>query len=263
MFGWLTSTPPNPILLTAGPVQLHWYGVSLALALLGGVLLALRLGKRAGMQAETIIDLAFVASLCAIAGARIVHVLNDWAYYSRHLVEVPQFWKGGLAFHGVLLGGLLATWGFARARRLNLFQLADVAFPALVLGQVLGRWGNWFNQELYGRPTDVAWAIPIDLAHRLPGYEAFSHFHPLFLYEMVGNAGVLALLLILWRWRRKRLGDIAAAYLILSPSIRLGLDSLRLDQPMIGPMTNAQLFSILLILAGMVLAFTRARRPLH
>ncbi|MEK7631642.1 MAG: prolipoprotein diacylglyceryl transferase [Patescibacteria group bacterium] len=273
MFGWLTSAPPNPILLTLGAVQLRWYGVSLALALLAGVMLAQHLAKRVGIARERIVDLALVATICAIVGARLVHVLNDWTYYRMHLADIPQLWKGGLAFHGVLLGGLLAAWLYARWKRLNVVLLADVLFPALALGQVIGRWGNWFNQELYGRPTNVAWAIPIDPLHRLAGYEALTRFHPLFLYEMLGNAVILGLLLYLWHRPvrqdgasgrpTRRTGDVAAAYLILSPSLRFGLDFLRLEQPMIGPVTNAQIFSILLILAGLALAFTRSRRPLH
>lgn len=273
MLGWLTSAPPEPVVFHLGSFAVRWYGLCLALGLLAGVLLAQRLAKRSGIAPEAIIDLALVATLSAIVGARVVHVLNDWTYYGAHLGDIPQFWQGGLAFHGVLLGGLLATWLFVRKRKIPLFRLLDVLFPALALGQVLGRWGNWFNQELYGTPTDIAWAIPIDPAHRLAGYEAFTRFHPLFVYEMLGNAVILGLLLLLWRWparrdgvsggRGRRIGDVAAAYLILSPSIRFGLDFFRLEQPMIGPVTNAQVFSLILILAGLTLAFTRGRRPLH
>lgn len=263
MLGWLTSAPPEPVIFHLGSFAVRWYGLSLALGLFAGVLLAQRLAKRSGIASEAIVDLAFVATLSAIVGARVVHVLNDWTYYGAHLGEIPQFWQGGLAFHGVLLGGLLATWLFVRKRKIPLFRLLDVLFPALALGQVLGRWGNWFNQELYGTPTNIAWSIPIDPAHRLAGYEAFTRFHPLFAYELLGNAVILGLLLLLWRWRGRRLGDIAAMYLILSPSLRFGLDFFRLDQPMLGPLTNAQIFSIILVFVGIALAFTRGRRPLH
>ncbi len=263
MFGWFTNAPPEPVFFHLGIFTVRWYGLCLALGLLAGVLLAQRLAKRTGIAAEAIVDLALYATLSAIVGARVVHVLNDWAYYGAHLREIPQFWQGGLAFHGVLLGGLLATWLFVRKRKLSTFRLLDVLFPALALGQILGRWGNWFNQELYGKPTDVAWAIPIDPAHRLAGYELFTRFHPLFAYELLGNALILGLLLWLWRWRGRKLGDVAAAYLILSPALRFVLDFWRLDQPMVGPMTNAQIFSLMLIVTGFVLAFTRGRRPLH
>lgn len=263
MLGWLTSAPPNPILLTLGPVQLHWYGVSLAMGLLAGVMLAQHLGKRIGLTREQVVDLTFIMVVCALVGARLLHVFNEWTYYQAHLVEIPQIWRGGIAFHGALLGGVLAVWWYYRRHKRNIIQLVDVLFPALALGQIIGRWGNWFNQELYGRPTDLPWAIPIDPVHRLVGFEAFARFHPLFLYEMLGNAIILVILLYIWKRKSVRMGDVAAAYLILSPSLRFGLDFLRLGEPMIGPFTNAQLFSSILILAGVGLAFTRQRRAVY
>ncbi|MEK7570341.1 MAG: prolipoprotein diacylglyceryl transferase [Patescibacteria group bacterium] len=263
MFGWLTHAPPNPILLTLGAVQLHWYGVSLALGLLAGVFLAQHVGKRIGLTREQVVDLTLIMVVSALVGARLLHVLNEWTYYQGHLIEILQIWKGGIAFHGALLGGALAVWGYCRQHKRNIFQLADVLLPALALGQIIGRWGNWFNQELYGRPTGLPWAIPIDPAHRLLGFEAFTRFHPLFLYEMLGNAIILVFLLLLWKRKKLHIGDVAAAYLVLSPGVRLGLDFLRLGEPMIGPFTNAQLFSFILILVGVALVFTRQRRPLY
>jgi phosphatidylglycerol---prolipoprotein diacylglyceryl transferase len=262
MLGWL-GEPPAPILLHLGSFSVRWYGLILALALLGGVLLAQHLGKRTGLKPEKITDLAFLATVTALVGARVVHVLNDWAYYSQHLGEVPQIWHGGLAFHGVLLGGLLALWLYSWRQKLSPLFLLDIALPALALGQVIGRWGNWVNQELYGRPTTLPWAIPIAPAHRVEGFETFATFHPLFLYESIGNLLILVLLLWLWRWPGRREGDVAGAYLVLSPALRFGLDYLRLGQPMVGPFTNAQLFSLVLVAAGLALLFTRWRRPVH
>ncbi len=263
MFGWLTHTPPDPVWFTLGGFSVRWYGVLLAAGLLSGVLLAQRLAKRSGIHPERVTDLALVTAGAAIVGARLVHVLDEWGYYRNHLGESVQFWNGGLAFHGVLLGGLLALWAFSRWQKITTFVLLDFCFPALALGQVIGRWGNWLNQELYGAPTALPWGIPIDAAHRAAGYEAVTHFHPLFLYESAGNALVLAVLLLVWRWRGRRLGDVAAVYLILSPLLRFSLDFLRLHQPMIGPLTNAQVFSLPLIAAGIALLATRGRRVTH
>ncbi|MDP2789824.1 MAG: prolipoprotein diacylglyceryl transferase [bacterium] len=262
MLGWL-STPPGPILFQIGSISVRWYGVILAIALLSGVFLAQRLGKRGGVKQEKIIDLAFIATIAALIGARLVHVLNDWDYYSQHLLEIIKVWHGGLAFHGVLFGGVLALWIFSRWQKITPLLLLDVVFPALALGQVIGRWGNWINQELYGRPTNLPWALAISPEHRVAGYEAFTTFHPLFLYESLGNLAILILLLLLWRLKGRRLGDVAAVYLILSPALRFGLDYLRLGQPMVGPVTNAQIFSLVLIAAGLVLFFTRRQRPVQ
>jgi phosphatidylglycerol:prolipoprotein diacylglycerol transferase len=251
MINWLVSTPPNPILWQIGNVQLRWYGLILALALAAGVWLALNLAKKSGIQPEKIFDLALVASVSAIIGARVFHVLEEWSYYGSHLGDIYKFWQGGLAFHGVLFGGVMALFWWCRKNRIAVLKMLDLVFPALVLGQVIGRWGNWFNQELYGRPTDLPWAIPIQPEYRLNGFENFTTFHPLFLYESLGNLLILLVLLIWWRWPKKKAGDVAAVYLMLSPALRFGLDFLRLNQTSLGPLTYAQIFSLLLILVGL------------
>lgn len=260
MFGWLHGAPPDPAFFRIAGVTVHWYGVILALALLVGILIAQRLVKRDGIAPEHVTDLALVATVAALIGARLVHVLNAWSYYRDHLVEALQIWRGGLAFHGVLLGGLLALWLYSRAKRIAPLRLLDVSFPALAAGQVIGRWGNWINQELYGTPTNVPWALTIDSAHRAPGYELVTTYHPIFLYESLGNALILTILLLVWRRPHRRLGDITATYLVLSPLLRFGLDFFRIQQPMIGPLTNAQVFSLILTAAGIVLFMTRSRR---
>ncbi len=263
MFGWLTHAPPPPILFHVGSLDVRWYGVLMAVALLGGLLLAQWLAKQSRVAPEHILDLGLIATILAVLGARIVHVFDEWSYYQYHLGEIAQFWRGGLAFHGVLAGGILAVWIFCRWRHHAFLLLLDIAMPALALGQVIGRWGNWFNQELYGRATTLPWAIPIDSSHRLATVASSPTFHPLFLYESLGNAVVLALLLLLWHWQGRRQGDVVAAYLILSPLLRFGLDFFRLDQPMVGALTNAQVFSLMLIAAGLALLFTRRQRPVQ
>ncbi|MEK7518705.1 MAG: prolipoprotein diacylglyceryl transferase [Patescibacteria group bacterium] len=262
MFGWLSS-PPDPLLLHFGNISVRWYGAILATALLSGVYLAQYLAKRVGLKPEKITDLAFFTTVAALIGARIVHVLNDWGYYGQNPGEIVQVWHGGLAFHGVLLGGLLALWLYSRRQKLAPILLFDISFPALALGQVIGRWGNWVNQELYGRPTTLPWAMNIAPENRVAGFTSFTTFHPLFLYESFGNAIILVILLIVWRCRNRRLGDVAAAYLVLSPALRFGLDYLRLGQPMVGSVTNAQVFSWFLVVAGLALLFTRRHRPVQ
>lgn len=247
---WLHTTLPQPGLLTLGNFTVRWYGLCLALALLAGVLLAQRLAPRINLKSQHVIDLAVWATVAAIIGARLVHVIEEWGYYRYHLIEIPAIWRGGLAFHGVVLGGVLALWFFSRRYKISTLSLLDVATPALVLGQAIGRWGNWFNQELYGKPSDLAWSIPIASENRLSGYEQYVTFHPLFLYESLGNVIILVLLLILWR-RKPRVGLVTGVYFILSPLLRFFLDYLRLQQPMIGLFTDAQVLSILLIIFGL------------
>lgn len=249
----MLAAPQTANILTVGSLSIRWYGLILAVALLSGVLLAQRLGKRVGIAPEKLVDLAIIAAVLGVIGARLAHVFQTWSYYQSHLLEIVQVWKGGLAFHGVLAGGLLALWLFHRRQKIPWRILLDVATPALALGQVIGRWGNWVNQELYGRPTSVPWALDIAPANRLPGYEAFSTFHPLFLYESVANACILVVLLLLWRRKQMQPGTVAAVYFILSPSVRFGLDFLRLQQTQIGSLTVAQILSPILVAAGVAL----------
>ncbi|PIS40772.1 MAG: prolipoprotein diacylglyceryl transferase [Candidatus Kerfeldbacteria bacterium CG08_land_8_20_14_0_20_43_14] len=254
MFKWLVSTPPGSIIASLGGLQIRWYGLIMALALLAGIFLAMKLAEKSGIKSEKIISLAFVAAICAILGARLFHVLEEWSYYGSHLGEVYKFWQGGLAFHGVVFGGLVALFFWSKRNQLSILKLLDIVFPALVLGQAIGRWGNWFNQELYGKPTNLPWAIPIQPEFRVSGYENFSSFHPLFLYESLGNLIILIFLLMLWK-KKPKTGIIAASYLILSPALRFGLDFLRLNQPGLGNFSYAQVFCLILIVAGFVILF--------
>ncbi|MFA6588532.1 MAG: prolipoprotein diacylglyceryl transferase [Patescibacteria group bacterium] len=254
MFNWLFHTPPEPVILNLGVLQIRWYGLLLALALVAGVWLSIQLAKQINIPGEKITNLAILATFSAVIGARIFHVLEEWNYYSNHLGDIFKFWQGGLAFHGVVLGGVIALIFWVRSNKYRLLQVLDFAFPALILGQVIGRWGNWFNQELYGKPTNLAWGIPIQAEFRVSGYENFFRFHPLFLYESFGNLLILILLLYLWK-KHLKTGTIAATYLILSPLLRFFLDFLRLNQAHLGVLTYAQIFSLILITVGLAILF--------
>jgi phosphatidylglycerol:prolipoprotein diacylglycerol transferase len=177
-----------------------------------------------------------------IIGARLWHVLTPppssiaqgftTQYYLTHPLDALAIWKGGLGIPGTILGGLVAMYLYARAHReIGFLEWTDIAAPSLALGQAIGRWGNFFNQELYGAPTDLPWKIYIDPAHRLAGYADFSFYHPLFAYESILN--LANMLLLLWIIRRYRTalkrGDVFNVYLIAYPLIRFSLDFLRLD----------------------------------
>jgi phosphatidylglycerol---prolipoprotein diacylglyceryl transferase len=250
IYTWLHTTLPQPGLVSIGQFTIRWYGLCLAMALLAGVVLAQRFAVKRNLKSSQVIDLAVWVTIAAIIGARLVHVIETWGYYRYHLVEIIAIWRGGLAFHGVVIGGVLALLWFSRRNKISALALLDIATPALVLGQVIGRWGNWFNQELYGSPSTLPWSIPIEWKNRLSGYELYVTFHPLFLYESLGNALILILLLVIWR-RKPRVGVVTGLYFVLSPLLRFFLDYLRLQQPMMGPFTDAQVLSILLIIFGL------------
>jgi phosphatidylglycerol:prolipoprotein diacylglycerol transferase len=180
--------------------------------------------------------------LLAVIGARLYHVftpspsmaevgINSPADYFRNPMQLINLRRGGLGIYGGIAGGAIGLFAYSRRHRLSALQWADVAVIGVALGQFVGRWGNFFNQELYGRPTSVPWAVWIDPAYRLTGYTAFSRFHPAFLYESLWNLLAFLILITLWKRYRRRLmaGDIMAGYLILYGIGRILMETVRLD----------------------------------
>ncbi|MFM7085420.1 MAG: prolipoprotein diacylglyceryl transferase [Cyanobium sp.] len=259
-----TFTSPGPVLVQLGPFSLRWYGLLIATAVLLGLLLAMRLGRRRGIDPALIADLLPLMVLGAVLGARSYYVLLNWAEYSRGgLLDLIAVWRGGIAIHGALLGGGLVTLLFCRWRRQRLWPLLDVLVPAVALGQAIGRWGNFFNSEAFGLPTSLPWALTIPPASRPLPFLSAQTFHPTFLYESLWNLGVCLLLLQLLQWQeRRRLnlpdGAISCIYLMAYSSGRVWIEALRLDPLCLGGLPPfcegglrmAQLVSLLLIALG-------------
>ena len=256
-------TSPGPLLFQLGPFSLRWYGLLIALAVLLGLVLATRLGKLRGIDPALIADLLPILVLAAVLGARIYYVLFEWRQYQLNWLDALAVWRGGIAIHGALLGGTAAVILYARWRRLAFWNLLDVLLPSVALGQAIGRWGNFFNSEAFGLPTDLPWKLSIPLANRPLEFLDQASFHPTFLYESLWNLGVLALLLVLFfRGLRGRMplpaGALSCVYLIAYSTGRLWIEGLRIDPLCLlgsppdcaGGLRMAQLMSLLLIGLG-------------
>ena len=256
-------TSPGPVLFQLGPIALRWYGLLIATAVLLGLLLAMRLARRRGIDPNLIADLLPVIVAGAVIGARTYYVLLEWRQYQGHWLDVLAIWRGGIAIHGALLGGTLATVLFCRWRRQPFWPLLDVLVPAVSLGQAIGRWGSFFNSEAFGLPTDLPWKLSIPIQNRPIEFLDSETFHPTFLYESLWNLGVLTLLLSLFRAAsrgRIRLpaGALSCVYLMAYSTGRLWIEALRLDPLCLladppfceGGLRMAQLVSLLLISAG-------------
>jgi phosphatidylglycerol:prolipoprotein diacylglycerol transferase len=183
-------------------------------------------------------------------------------YYLTHPLDAIAVWNGGLGIPGAVIGGVIALYVMARRRGENFLAWLDVIAPALALGQAIGRWGNFVNQELYGAPTDLPWAITIAPQNRLPEFAEFSTYHPIFLYESLWSLATVFFLIWLGRMYKKTLeaGDLFLAYLITYPTIRILLDFLRLDASEVGGFNaNQTLMAVILVLAAGTLIYRHTR----
>ena len=262
--------------LEIGALELRFYAVMILSGLLAGILLAQREAKRLGEDPAHVVDIAVLGTVAGLIGARTYHVVDRWNEVFVHdPVTVFFIWRGGLGIFGAVAGAALAlvlyVWWVNRnarlgkpgARPMNVLRWLDIGAPAFLLGQGIGRWGNFFNEELFGPPTDLPWGIPI-AAH--PG----TNFHPLFLYEsLLSLLGVVVMLYLARRLaHRLRVGDMLLMYFIWYPAERFLLEFLRIDNEYldpgiwtIGDVPMAQIVSTLLVVAS-VLALVWWRRPL-
>ncbi|GAW31128.1 prolipoprotein diacylglyceryl transferase [Carboxydocella sp. JDF658] len=240
----------DPIALQIGPLTIRWYGVIMAIAVIIGVTLASREARRQGIDPERILDLALIAAPLSWLGARLYYVIFNWDYYSANPSEIPKIWHGGLAIHGGILTAILVGLWFSRHYRLDFWQLADVCAPSLIMGQAIGRWGNFFNQEAYGYETDLPWAMYIDGAYR----------HPTFLYESLWDLGVFFFLLWIRRKPVIRKGEVFLLYLMAYSVGRFIVESFRTDSLMLGPLRAAQVMSVVLFTsAGLIILWRRKK----
>jgi phosphatidylglycerol---prolipoprotein diacylglyceryl transferase len=248
-----------------GPVSLRWYGVLIAGAVLIGMALSQRLAQMRQINPNLIGDLVIWLIVGAIPGARIYYVLFQWNYYSQHPEQILAIWRGGIAIHGAIIGGTLAAILFSRLKQCSFWRLADIVAPSLILGQAIGRWGNFFNSEAFGSPTNVPWKLFIPPEHRPSGYEAEAYYHPTFLYESLWNLMVFGLLMALFlRFPKLKRGTIFLVYAIAYSLGRFWIERLRTDSLMLGPLKMAQMVSLIgIVLGGMGLVWLYLlKRPL-
>jgi phosphatidylglycerol:prolipoprotein diacylglycerol transferase len=252
---------PGAVALQVGPLTLRWYGILMATAMALGLWLAYRDARQRALDPENLLKAAELALLGGLIGARLYYVAFNLDYYARAPSKIFAVWEGGLAIHGGVLGGILLGGGYALARGLPLRQYLDIAAPSLALGQAIGRWGNFFNEEAFGTPTDLPWKLFISPAHRPLEYTQAEYFHPTFLYESAWDLVVFGLLLGLFRDRMARApGALFLTYLGLYSVGRFFTEGLRLDPLMLGPLRVAQLVSVLGVVAAAVLVPLLLRR---
>ncbi len=259
-----------------GPLFIRYYGIILMLGAVAAAFLAEREARRRGHDSELVWDGLIWVIIGGVIGARVWHLLTPppslvaqgitTRYYLTHPLDALAIWRGGLGLPGMVIGGGIALYLFSRRRGLNFAEWADIVAPALALGQAIGRWGNFVNQELYGRPTNLPWAIFIAPEYRYPEFAELSHYHPLFLYESLWNFGNMALLLWIGRRYSNRLlaGDIFLVYLVVYSLGRFLLEFIRLDSALVaGINANQTLVLIVGLCAAIAFIWRHRRKPIE
>lgn len=221
-----------------GAFKLRWYSTLIAIGLMVGAYVAARDAKRRGENHDHAYNILLLALPLSLIGARIYHVIHKWNdIYRDDWVRIFLLNEGGIGIYGAIAGSILAVFIYTRWQKLSFIKWLDIGAPGMIVGQAIGRWGNFFNQELYGRPTSLPWSISIPVDKRIPGFDAFSNFHPLFLYESLLN--LLAFGTMIYAARRfgdkLKDGDIVLMYGLFYGAIRLGLENLRIGNWVAGP----------------------------
>jgi len=262
---------PIPFLHTS--FHIFFYGILITIGVIAAALLSQVEAKRRDLNPEIVWDLLFWVVLAGIVGARIWHIFTPppsmieqgitTKYYLTHPLAMIDIRKGGLGIPGAIIGGALALWIYSRNKKLVFLTWADIAAPGVALAQAIGRWGNFFNQELYGRPTNLPWKIYIDPAHRVAGFTNYDYYHPLFLYESLWNLLNMAILLWLGRRFQKWLkpGDLFFFYMIQYSIGRFLLEFLRLDASQVAGINFNQTFvAVVAVVAGLIVVWNHRLR---
>jgi phosphatidylglycerol---prolipoprotein diacylglyceryl transferase len=268
---------PPSVLVTIGPVPIHFYGLAYAIGLAATYWVMSREAGRRGHDPELLGNGLIVVAIAAIIGGRAYHVIDQIAYYKDHVAQAflpvdasgTFVGFGGLGVYGGIITGTIAAFIYLRRRGASFWMWADIVAPGLFTMQAIARWGNFFNQELYGPPTNLPWGIAIQCSHRIvqyacpagsdPSATLGEHFQPLFLYESLsGLLGLLALLFLARRFgRRLRTGDLLAVFFIWYGVVRFGLETLRADNWTFFGVPMAQIFSTIFILLGIAIIVVR------
>ncbi|MBM7690960.1 phosphatidylglycerol:prolipoprotein diacylglycerol transferase [Peribacillus deserti] len=254
--------PISKIAFELGPLSVHWYGIIIGTGVLLGLLLAMRESERRGLSKDTFLDLILFAVPAAILCARIYYVLFEWDYYSKNPGAIFKVWEGGIAIHGALIGSVLTAYIFTKIKKISFWKVADIAAPSIILGQAIGRWGNFINQEAHGGEVSRSFLeglyLPEFIVNQM--YINGAYYHPTFLYESLWNLAGFILLLYLRRVNLRR-GELFLTYVIWYSIGRFFIEGLRTDSLMLTDYLRiAQVLSLSLIVISLaILIYRRVR----
>lgn len=249
----------NPIAFNLFGIPIRWYGILISTAMLIGAILALREGKRVNIDEDYLLDIFLVTIPSAIIGARLYYVIFEWANYKDNLIKIFDIRGGGLAIHGGVLGAVIAGSIYAKKKNISFFKIADICAPSIILGQAIGRWGNFINQEAHGGPVSSEFISHFPEFIQKQMLIEGTYYHPTFLYESIWNL-IVFIFLIIYRRKNKHNGYVFLLYTILYSIGRYFIEGLRTDSLMMGSLRTAQVVSILLIVLSIIGMFIIKRK---
>lgn len=254
----MTLSYIDPIAFELGPISVRWYGIIIAMGILLGYFIAQASVKRIGFHQDTLVDIIFWSAIFGFIVARIYFVIFQWPYYVQHPIEIPMIWQGGIAIHGGLIGGFVTGIIICKQKNINPFQIGDVIAPSMILGQGIGRWGNFMNHEAHGGTVSKSSLenlhIPDFIINNM--YIDGKYYQPTFLYESIWD--VLGFVILILLRKHLRIGDTFCLYLIWYSIGRFFVEGMRTDSLMLaGDIRIAQLMSIILIIIGVVIMIVR------
>ncbi|KMK77462.1 prolipoprotein diacylglyceryl transferase [Alkalihalobacillus pseudalcaliphilus] len=254
--------PLDPIFFRLGPITIYWYGLIIMLGVVLGYFIAAKESTRTGLPKDTFADLLLFAVPIAIISARIYYVIFRWDQFADDPIRVFYIWEGGIAIHGALIGSVLTAYFFAKRKELSFWQLADIAAPSILLGQAIGRWGNFMNQEVYGGEVSREFLeglfLPEFIINQM--FIKGAYYHPTFLYESVWSLIGVAILLYLRRLNLRQ-GEVFLAYVVWYSVGRFFIEGIRLDYLLIGNLLKtAQVISIILVIGAIIIFIYRRKQ---
>ena len=263
----LLSSIPSPSFnsFDIGPLSLNIYGLAIACGVIAAVwLFGKRLEERHAGTADDASSIAIWAVIAGVIGARLYHVITDWDRFTDNYAAIPKLWEGGLGIPGGLAAGIPVGLLLAKRKGISMSMAATCAAPAIPLAQAIGRLGNYFNQELYGKATDLPWALEIDDAHLLDGFASGTTFHPTFLYELLWSLALCGVLLWIDRKWRPGLGQLMAMYILGYGLGRFWVESLRIDRAdELGGLRWNQWVAIAMVVGGGIVLAVMRRNPIR
>lgn len=269
---FLHNYQPGPVAVHIGNINIYWYGVLIVTGVLAAYFVCVKLSKtiKSGVGLPIlshIQNMGFYLVIFGLIGARLYHVLSEFPYYLKNPAEILYIWQGGLGIFGAVGAGVIVIFVYAKKHNFPFWSLADLLAPGLILAQAIGRWGNYFNSELFGRPTDLSWGIPIALARRPAEFLSYAHFHPAFLYESLWSLLVFVILLLVFKNNYRSStsivgGRVFAFYLIFYSFGRFIIEFLRVDpQPILLGLRLAQIAAMVVFICGLVLLVKKIKSP--